>query len=53
MQVSLLVVLYALRLECEKSMELAASPIDPASSDVVKIVGTKPLCQSQSPLGLG
>jgi len=49
--VSLLIVLHALRLECEKTMELTA-PIAPASSVVVKRVGIRQLCQRQSPLGL-
>jgi len=52
LQVSLLMVLHALRLECEKLMEFIALPISPASAQA-EIAGTKRLYQSQCPLGLG
>jgi len=49
--VSLLVVLYAWRLQCEKSVELTSPPIAPASV-LAEIVGTNRLYESQSPLEL-
>ena len=51
--VNLSMVLHAMRLKFEMSMELTDCPIAPASSGRTAEVGMKRLSQSQSPLGLG
>jgi len=50
---SLLMVLHALRRECEKSMELTTSSHRSFLSSSRESIRTRRLCQSQSPLGFG